>query len=236
MDPDADLAVVAGLMADRHRAQFLQVLLGGTPQSGSALAASAGISRSLASAHLRKLVAGGLVRAQRDGRQQLYTIASSQVADALEVLGLLAPPAVTRSLRDSSRARNLRFARMCYDHMAGITGVAITSALLARDAIGEADGGFTLGPAGDTAFAEGGIDVASLPRGGRPLTRACMDWSERRHHLAGSLGAALAGSLVRQGWIQRREGTRIVTVTPAGTAGLQDWLGVDIDRLRAEAA
>jgi len=236
MEPDADLAAVASLMADRHRAQFLQALLAGTPQSGSALAASAGISRSLASAHLRKLVAGGLVRAQRDGRQQLYTIASQQVADALEVLTLLAPPAATRSLRDYSRARNLRFARMCYDHMAGITGVAVTSALLSRDAIAEADGSFVLGPSADAAFAEAGIDIAGLPRRGRPLTRACMDWSERRHHLAGSLGAALATALVGHGWIQRREGTRIVTVTPAGTTGLRDWLGVDLDRLRAEAA
>jgi DNA-binding transcriptional ArsR family regulator len=223
-------------MADRHSAQLLQALLGGTPQSGSALAASAGISRSLASAHLRKLVAGGLVRAQRDGRQQLYTIASAQVADALEVLTLLAPPAAARSLRDVSRARSLRFARMCYDHLAGVAGVAITSALLDRGAIGEADGGFVLGPSGDAAFAEAGIEVATLPRRGRPLARACMDWSERRHHLAGSLGAALAGSLVRQGWIARREGTRIVTVTPVGTAGLRDWLGVDLDHLRAQAA
>jgi DNA-binding transcriptional ArsR family regulator len=236
MEPDADLSVVASLIADRHRAHLLQVLLGGTAQSGTALAAAAGISRSLASAHLRKLVDGGLVRARRDGRQQLYTIASQQVAEALEVLTLLAPPAPATSLRDFSRARSLRFARMCYDHMAGITGVAITSALLARDAIGEADGGFVLGPGGGAAFAEAAIDVKSLPRTGRPLTRACMDWSERRHHLAGALGAAVAGSLVRQGWIQRREGTRIVTVTPAGAAGLRAWLGVDVDRLRTEAA
>src|SRR5262249_36472890 len=104
------------------------------------------------------------------------------------------------------------------------------------DAIGEVDGGFVLGPSGDAAFAEAGIDVAGLPRRGRPLTRACMDWSERRHHLAGSLGAALPDSLIRPGSIHRPEGTPIGTGPAAGAAGLRDWLGVDLDCLRAEAA
>ena len=130
MDPDADLASVAALMADRHRAQMLLTLLGGTPQSGSALAEAAGISRSLASAHLKKLVAGGLVRAKPSGRQQLYSIASEPVADALEILILLAPATKVSSLRDASRARSLRWARMCYDHLAGAVGVSVTEALL----------------------------------------------------------------------------------------------------------
>jgi DNA-binding transcriptional ArsR family regulator len=237
MDPDADLAAVAALIADRHRAQLLQALLSGKTQSGLALAASVGISRSLASAHLRKLVAGGLVHAQRDGRQQLYSIASEAVADALEILTLLAPPSrqPVRSLRDSTRARSLRWARMCYDHLAGVAGVAVTEALVSQGALREADGGFALGPEGHDTFARAGISVADIPRRGRPLVRPCMDWSERRHHLAGSLGAALAGSLVQRDWIRRREGTRIVTVTPAGITGLRDWLGVDLDQLRPAA-
>lgn len=237
MNPDADLATVAALIADRHRAQLLQALLSGKPQSGLALAASLGISRSLASAHLRKLVAGGLVRAQRDGRQQLYSIAAPSVAEALEILALLAPPSPepVRSLRDASRTRSLRWARMCYDHLAGVVGVAVTEALLAQGALRDADGGFTVGPEGHGTFARAGISVGDLPRRGRPLARPCMDWSERRHHLAGSLGAALAGSLIQRDWVQRREGTRIVTVTPAGMTGLRDWLGVDFVQLRAAA-
>ena len=137
MDPDADLASVAALMADRHRAQMLLTLLGGTPQSGSALAEAAGISRSLASAHLKKLVAGGLVRAKPSGRQQLYSIASEPVADALEILILLAPATKVSSLRDASRARSLRWARMCYDHLAGAVGVSVTEALLRRGLLRE---------------------------------------------------------------------------------------------------
>ena len=138
MEPDADLAAIGRLIGDPNRARILQVLMGGTPQSGSALAEAAGISRSLASAHLKQLTAGGLVRAERRGRQQLYSLASGQVAEALETLQLLAPARPVRSLRGSTRMRNLRWARMCYDHLAGVTGVAVTEGLTARDAIGGA--------------------------------------------------------------------------------------------------
>jgi DNA-binding transcriptional ArsR family regulator len=234
MDPDADLAAVAALMADRHRAQMLLTLLGGTPQSGSALAEAAGISRSLASAHLKKLVAGGLVRAQPSGRQQLYSI-TSPVADALETLILLAPATRVGSLGDATRAKSLRWARMCYDHLAGVVGVSVTEALLGRDLLQERDGGYLMAPGGAAEFGSIGIDVDRLERRTRPLLRPCLDWSERRYHLAGSLGAALTSSLVTRGWITTREASRIVTVTKAGQAGLQEWLGIDLAELRAAA-
>jgi DNA-binding transcriptional ArsR family regulator len=233
MDPDADLASVAALIADQHRAQLLLTLLGGTPQSGSALAEAAGISRSLASAHLKKLVTGGFVRVEPNGRQRLYSIASEPVADALEILILLAPATQVRSLRDASRARNLRWARMCYDHLGGAVGVAITEALLERELILDRDGGFQLGDDGPAGFGELGIDVSQLERRTRPLLRPCMDWSERRYHLAGSLGAALTGTMLNRDWIATREASRIVTVSATGTAGLRDWMGIDLDRLRA---
>jgi len=235
MDPDADLASVAALMADRHRAQMLLTLLGGTPQSGSALAEAAGISRSLASAHLKKLVAGGLVRAQPSGRQQLYSIASVPVADALETLILLAPATRVGSLGDATRAKSLRWARMCYDHLAGVVGVSVTEALLGRGLLQERDGGYLMAPGGAAEFGGIGIDVDRLERRTRPLLRPCLDWSERRYHLAGSLGAALTSSLVTRGWITTWEASRIVTVTKAGQAGLQEWLGIDLAELRAAA-
>jgi len=236
MEPDADLAAIGRLIGDTNRARILQVLMSGAPQSGSALAEAAGISRSLASAHLKQLTAGGLVRAERRGRQQLYSLAAEQVAEALETLQLLAPARPVSSLRGSSRMRNLRWARMCYDHMAGVTGVAVTEALAARDAIGERDGAWVLGPAGPRVFAEVGIDVAGVPRRTRPLLRPCMDWTERRHHLAGGLGAALCAEFARRDWVRRQDGSRIVTVTTAGCAGLDAWLGIDLGRLRADAA
>jgi DNA-binding transcriptional ArsR family regulator len=236
MEPDADLASIGRLIGDPNRARILQVLMGGAPQSGSALAEMAGISRSLASAHLKQLTAGGLVRAEPRGRQRLYSLASGQVAEALETLELLAPARPVSSLRGSTRMRNLRWARMCYDHLAGVTGVAVTEALTARDAIGERDGAWVLGPAGARVFAEVGIDAARVPCRTRPLLRPCMDWTERRHHLAGGIGAALTAELGQRGWVRRQEGSRIVTVTPDGHAGLGAWLGLDLGRLRADVA
>jgi DNA-binding transcriptional ArsR family regulator len=254
MDPDADLASVAALMADKHRAQMLLTLLGGTPVSGSALAEAAGISRSLASAHLKKLVTGGLVRAQPSGRQQLYSIASEPVADALEVLILLAPATKVRSLGDASRARSLRWARMCYDHLAGAVGVSVTEALIDRGLVvakegagpggtgggsppcaGKVGGMFALTPGGAGEFGRFGIEVDRLERRTRPLLRPCLDWSERRYHLAGSLGTALTRSMLERRWITTREASRIVAVTEAGEAGLRDWLGVDLVQLRSAA-
>jgi DNA-binding transcriptional ArsR family regulator len=235
MDTDADLAAVASLIADRHRAQMLLTLLGGTPQSGSALAEAAGISRSLASVHLKKLVAGGLVRAQASGRQQLYSIASALVADALEILILLAPATKVRSLTDATRARSLRWARMCYDHLAGAVGVSVTEALVTRGWLAEEDGAYRVGAEGAAEFGRLGIDVDRLERRTRPLMRPCMDWSERRYHLAGSLGAALTTALVQRRWVATREASRIVTVTRAGQAGLHDWLGIDLAELRGAA-
>jgi hypothetical protein len=176
------------------------------------------------------------VRAERRGRQQLYSLASGQVAEALETLQLLAPARPVQSLRGSTRMRNLRWARMCYDHLAGVTGVAVTEGLAARDAIGERDGAWVLGPGGAHVFAEVGIDVAGVPCRTRPLLRPCMDWTERRHHLAGGLGAALSAEFARRGWVRRQEGSRIVTVTPGGYAGLDAWLGTDLGRLRGDPA
>jgi DNA-binding transcriptional ArsR family regulator len=233
MDPEANLAAVGALIADPHRAQMLLTLLGGQPQSGSALAEAVGVSRSLASAHLKKLVAGNLVKVQSSGRQRLYSIASEPVGDALELLILLAPPTPVKSLRDSTRARSLRWARMCYDHLAGVVGVAVIEALIARGLVRDWDGAYLLGPRGPEDFADFGIEVSKLEQRNRPLLRPCMDWSERRYHLAGSLGAALTSQLLGQRWIATKEASRVVTVTSAGEAGLRDWLDIDLDRLRA---
>jgi DNA-binding transcriptional ArsR family regulator len=235
MEPDAELATVAALIADRNRARMLITLLSGRPQSGSALAESAGISRSLASAHLKKLTEGGLVRAERNGRQQLYTLAARPVADAIEALMQFARPAPVRSLSASTKMRSLRWARMCYDHLAGVVGVAVTEALVERDAIAPLDGNFVLGGEAGAVLGEFGIDVDGLRRQRRPLLRPCLDWTERRHHLAGGMGAAVAGEMSRRGWVLPREASRIVSVTPSGTSGLRDWLGIDLEQLKAAA-
>jgi DNA-binding transcriptional ArsR family regulator len=236
MDHDADLAAVASLIADPNRAQLLIALLSGRAQTGSALAEAAGISRSLASAHLKKLVAGGLVTAEPNGRQRLYSIAGQPVGDALETLLMLAKPTPVRSLRGSTRMRSLRWARMCYDHLAGVVGVAVTETLVTQDDVRAVDGSFVLGTEGGAVFGELGIDVDALRRQRRPLVRPCMDWTERRHHLAGGIAAALASELARRDWIRPQAGSRVVVVTPAGAGGLLDWLDLDLEELRETAA
>jgi len=227
MTGEADLAVIGALLADRTRATILLTLLNGGLTSASALADRAGVSRPLASSHLRKLTEGGLLAVEPQGRQRLYRLSSQAVADALEILILLAPPAVVRSLRTANEGQMLRRGRLCYDHLAGRLGVAISEQLVARGYLERTAEDFVTTPAGERAFAELGLDVAALRTQPRPLSRACMDWSERDHHLAGSLGAALAGELLRRGWLQGREASRVVVVTDAGRAGLQQLLGLD---------
>jgi hypothetical protein len=170
-------------------------------------------------AHLKKLVAGGLVLAQPRGRQQLYSIASAAVADALEILILLAPAAEVRSLSDATHAKSLRWARMCYDHLAGTVGVSLTEALIGRGLLRERDGAYLMEPEGAAEFGAFGIDIGGLESRTRPLLRPCLDWSEHRYHLAGSLGAALTSALAERRWITTREASRIVTVTEAGRGG-----------------
>jgi DNA-binding transcriptional ArsR family regulator len=224
---DADLARIGTLLADPKRAKILLALLGGTPQPASALADAAGASRSLASAHLRKLVEGGLVTVQPRGRQRMYEISGQPVADAIEGLMQLSPPTQVRSLRDANRKENLRQARFCYDHLAGVLGVNVTEALVDRGALEVADGGFAVTDEGVAALGELGVDVPALQRLRRPLTRACMDWTERRHHLAGALGAAIASRFKARGWIEHGAEGRIVRVTPAGKRGFRSWAGVE---------
>ena len=148
---------------------------------------------------------------------------------------MVAPGTKVRSLGDATRAKSLRWARMCYDHLAGAVGVSLTEALIGRGLLLERDGAFLMTAVGTAEFGAFGLDVGHLERRTRPLLRPCLDWSERRYHLAGSLGAALTAALAARGWIATREASRIVTVTQAGQDGLREWLGIDLAELRAAA-
>jgi hypothetical protein len=172
-------------------------------------------------------VDGGLVTVEPRGRQRLYAISGQPVADAVESLMQLAPPTRVRSLRDANRKENLRQARFCYDHLAGVLGVNVTEALVERGALEVADGGFAVTDDGVAAMGEIDVDVPALQRLRRPLTRACMDWTEHRHHLAGALGAAIASRFQARGWIEHGAEGRIVWVTPAGARGGRSWVGVE---------
>ena len=228
---DTDLAAVAALIGDRTRAAMLDALVAGDPLRASTLAGRAGVAPSTASEHLSRLLEGGLISCQASGRERRYRLASADVAEALEALSRVARPVRVTSLRAAGRGSALREARTCYDHLAGRVGVAVTEALVARRALILGDGSYELTRTGERLLVRIGADVASARARKRAFARACLDWSERRPHLAGALGAAVADALVANGWLARRPNDRGLIVTAAGAAGLRAELGLDLGAL-----
>src|SRR4051794_975673 len=202
MAGDADIAAVAAAIGEPARAAMLSALMGVRARPAGELARAGGVAASTASAHLSRLLAAGLVRVETQGRHRYYALASAEVAEAVEALAAVAPLRPVRSLRASNRLEAERAARSCYDHLAGALGGALCDRLcdagaLDRESLSLRDPG---------PLAELGVALPERRgRTGRPLTRACLDWTERRHHLAGSLGAALLDGLVGRGWLVRTE-------------------------------
>ena len=225
---NVDVAAVAALIADRTRAAILDALMDGRSCAAGELAARAGVAPSTASGHLSRLLTGGLVVYEVHGRERRYRLSSPAVATALEALSLVAPvQAVHHSLRGVDRGAAIRAARTCYDHLAGRLGVGLTEALVEREALVLRDTSYELTASGTETMASLGVDVAAVHSRQRAFARACLDWSERRPHLAGSLGAALADALLANGWLRRRPNDRALTVTPSGRSGLAA-LGVEV--------
>ena len=223
---DADLAKVANLM-DGHRATMLVALMDGRALSASDLAARCAISRSLASAHLSKLLDGGLIAVRPRGRQRQYRLAGAQVAEVIEAMLGLAPERTATTLRQAARGEAIRQARTCYDHLAGSLGVALTDALEQQRVIEPADGSYSLTVAGEQRLQRFGLDIAALRGRRRAFARPCLDWTERRSHLAGALGAGLADRLLELGWIRRVPGGRALRLTDAGQRGLRIEFALD---------
>ena len=220
MDGDADLAEVGAAIGDPARTAMLQALLGGRALPAGELARIGRVAPSTASAHLARLASAGLVEVERRGRHRYHRLAGVQVAEALEALAAIAPAAPVRSLRAARLAAAERAARSCYDHLAGALGVALTDRLIELGALDPS----SLALLDPAPFAALGV-TAQAPAGSRrPLTRACLDWSERRHHLAGQLGAALLTGLLDRGWLVRAREGRALVVTPAGEHGLDHVL------------
>lgn len=215
-----DLATIGNALAAPARAAMVGRLLDGSTRTAGELAATAGVAASTASEHLATLVASGLVVVERCGRTREFRLVDSRVAGAIEVLS---PPPVApevTSYRFSKEQRRLRAARMCYDHLAGQLGVAVYDAFVANRWL-EASGGVP--PRGRGAFADLTIDVDALAARRRPLTLTCTDWTERRSHLAGGLGAAVAALAFGRGWLERVADSRGLRVTPRGREGFAGW-------------
>jgi DNA-binding transcriptional ArsR family regulator len=214
-----DIARIAALLGDPARANMMTALLGGQALTAGELAREAGVTPQTASSHLAKLQAGGLVVARRQGRHGYFSLASDDVAGVLEKLMGLAVRAGLERTRTGPKEPALRQARVCYDHLAGDMGVALLDAMVADGRIEDRDGALALTERGETFAGEFGVDLAALRGARRPVCKACLDWSVRRSHLAGGLGAALLSRIYDLGWARRVEGARVVSFTPQGLAG-----------------
>ncbi|MCT9933679.1 winged helix-turn-helix domain-containing protein [Planotetraspora sp. A-T 1434] len=232
MNSASDLAALAALLADETRAAMCLALLDGRAWTAGELAIQTGVARSTATEHLHRLIDGGLLVERRQGRHRYVQLAGPSVANLLEDLSARLEPrqAPARGLRAAAVSAALRRGRTCYDHLAGRLGVAVTDAMTGAGLLDQT-GGFALTAAG-LAWLTGpvGLDPDVLRFGKRPLARGCLDWTERRQHLAGVAGARLCEKFFDNSWVVRIGSGRAVRLTLNGKAALRDLLGVpDID-------
>ncbi len=222
MDGMPDIAAVATLIGEPARARILAALMGGQALTATELAGAAGVTKQTASAHLAKLLDARLIAVERQGRHRYVRFAHRDVAQLIEHLIRVAHRAGGAApVRTGPREPALRKARVCFDHLAGELGVVIYEGMLRRGLLHDAESGPELTPRGERAVSELGIDVDGLRTGRRALCRACLDWSERRHHLAGAVGAALFERIVALRWARRAAGSRALHFSALGEDALR---------------
>ncbi|MBZ9923485.1 winged helix-turn-helix transcriptional regulator [Mesorhizobium sp. B2-3-14] len=209
-----DIARIASLVGDPARANMLNALMGGTALTASELALEAGVSLPTASSHLSKLMEGGLLTLASQGRHRYYGLAGPQVAGMIEAITGVAEAVGPKRVRPGPRDGAMRVARVCYDHLAGEQAVAMLDRLVEKNILVRNDKEIRLGPSAASHFAAIGIDVYTKPR--RPVCRACLDWSVRRSHLAGTLGAAILDKILAEKWARREKDSRAVIFSPPG--------------------
>lgn len=221
------IAEVAAAMGEPARATMLAALMDGRALTATELAEVAGIAPQTASGHLARLTAVGLIAIEKQGRHRYHRLAGPEVARMIESVMQIAGGISLSPLRTGPKDAALRHARTCYDHLAGRLGVSIADALQAGGAVEIADDAAALTEAGWARIQALGILASDRDMySRRPVCRVCLDWSERRPHLAGSLGAAICAHALDRGWVRRRAGTRALEITPAGRLGFRQAFGV----------
>ena len=237
---DVDIAAIASILGEPARCRILLALDDGRARAAGDLAVQAGVRPATASSHLSKMVAVGILTVERRGRNRFFRIGAPQIAQVIELLSQIAPTTPVRSLRQGVRAEALRAARTCYDHLAGRLGVAIMERTIDAGYLVGGDGSccadeerctrragfrteqhYEVTRSGATFFTDFGVEVAA-----GSAVRYCLDWSERRHHLAGPVGQGLLIRLQRLGWLQRSSATWAVTITEAGRRGLIETFNI----------
>ncbi|PBB91056.1 transcriptional regulator [Mesorhizobium sp. WSM3864] len=209
-----DIARIASLVGDPARANMLNALMGGTALTASELALEAGVSLPTASSHLSKLMDGGLLTLASQGRHRYYGLAGPQVAGMLEAIIGVAEAVGPKRVRPGPRDAAMRVARVCYDHLAGEQAVAMLDRLVDRKLLLRQENEIRLSPSAISHFAALGIEIDSKAK--RPICRACLDWSVRRSHLAGALGAAILDKVIVEKWARRDKDSRAVVFSPKG--------------------
>jgi DNA-binding transcriptional ArsR family regulator len=223
------IAVVGELIGDPARAAILVSLLDGRARTAGELAFVANISAQSASGHLSKLLDGGMLAVRSTGRHRYYSLSGSEVAHALEALGTIATKSRPGRVARPRASEEFYLARTCYDHLAGRIAVELAESLQKSEVLrAEGERDFVLGSKGERWFRDLGVDVERLRRSRRCFARQCVDWTERRPHLAGILGAALCSRLMELGWVARRRGTRALRVTEMGARGFRARFGSEM--------
>jgi DNA-binding transcriptional ArsR family regulator len=233
-----DYATVARLLASPTRSAVVDALMEGRPLAAGELARLAGVRASTISEHLGELANGGLLTVVSAGRHRYYQLASAEVANALEALSRICPVTPARSLRQSRADRSLLMARLCYDHLAGGLGVAMLDKMrsygwLVGGTSSSSEPDLALTQLGVKAFRHLGIDIDACRRTRRNFARSCLDWSERRAHLAGALGAAMTTALLEGKWLRRTGTGRGVQITDKGEHGLRTLFKISVADLDA---
>lgn len=221
MDAGPSFARIAALIGDPARALMLAALMDGRSRTAGELAQAGGVTPQTASTHLGKLVDAGLLAIEKQGRHRYHRLASADVSHVLEALmsvSATAPKAPVPGPRDLA----LRHARTCYDHLAGELAVRLADGWIANGWIGRDDGGWRLTAAGAHGLEALDIEPPDAARR-RPGVRSCLDWSERRPHIGGQLGAHVLDALFSRGWVRRRRGSRALLVSDEGERGLRRW-------------
>lgn len=214
---DPNIATLAALVADPVRAQMAFALMDGRALTAGELARVGGVTAQTASTHLARLVDGGMLAVAAQGRHRYYRISGTDAAELLEQMAVVAGTLDRRAApRTGPRDPHMRQARVCYDHLAGSMGVRLLAGLVETGTLDGDEHAPSLAPAGADTLRSLGIDVDALRAKRRPVCRTCIDWSERRPHLAGGLGAALLDHFLAHGWAHRVEGARILRFTSDG--------------------
>jgi DNA-binding transcriptional ArsR family regulator len=222
MNAKFPLATTAALIADPARSAILLALLDGRALAAGELACAANVSAQSASMHLAQLLQGGFVDLRREGRHRYYRIASPEIAHAIEALGCISSP---RKHKPFGESESIRYARTCYDHLAGVLAVNLAAAFeRSRYIVSHDKREFGLTAKGEAFFEDWNIDIGALRQSRRSFAKRCLDWTERRDHIAGALGAAICQKMLDSRWIRRDRDSRVVYLTTAGREKLGEFL------------